>query len=98
MMIALLILAIVHPGRTLVGVDSHFPRKTRAEKRAEKATKKEEKLKKKNDRKLEKLESQIKKEELKMEKDERKARNKDQNYDAPRVEGGIREILPEYQV
>lgn len=40
MMVCLLILAVVHPGRTLVGPDSHFPKKTRAEKKAEKAEKK----------------------------------------------------------
>lgn len=43
MMVCLLALAIIHPGRTLVGPDSNLPRKTRAQKKAEKAEKKAEK-------------------------------------------------------
>lgn len=47
MMICLLILSIMHPGRTLVGPDSELPKKSRAEKKAEKAKKKAEKASKK---------------------------------------------------
>lgn len=47
MMIAALVLAIVHPGRFLVGPESEFPRKTRAEKKAAKREKKEAKAQKK---------------------------------------------------
>jgi hypothetical protein len=43
MMTALLILAIFHPGRTLVGPDSEFPKLSRKEKKALKAAKKEAK-------------------------------------------------------
>lgn len=47
MMTAILLLAIIHPGRILVGPESEFPRKTRAEKKAEKRAKKEAKASKK---------------------------------------------------
>jgi hypothetical protein len=40
MMVALLILAIVYPGRTLQGPGSEFPKMTRAEKKAAKAARK----------------------------------------------------------
>ncbi|KAI9754743.1 MAG: hypothetical protein M1815_005442 [Lichina confinis] len=43
MMVALLILVIIHPGRTLVGPDSSFPRLSRKEKKAIKKEKKEAK-------------------------------------------------------
>lgn len=47
MMICLLILSIMHPGRMLFGPDSELPKKSRAEKKAEKARKKAEKASKK---------------------------------------------------
>jgi hypothetical protein len=50
MMVALLILAIWHPGRSLVGPDSQFPKETKAEKKAERAAKKEAKRMKKSGR------------------------------------------------
>ena len=43
MMVALLILAIFHPGRYLVGPDSEFPKISRKEKKALKIARKEEK-------------------------------------------------------
>lgn len=43
MMVCLLVLGIMHPGRTLVGSDSNLPKKTRTEKKAEKAEKKAKK-------------------------------------------------------
>lgn len=39
MMICLVLLAIMHPGRALVGMDSELPRMTRAEKKAAKEAK-----------------------------------------------------------
>jgi hypothetical protein len=89
MMVALLILAIWHPGRTLVGPDSEFPRKTRAEKKAEKQAKKEEKRRKKHQRELENIELKVKKQELKMKKDERKSRRKNRTRDFGEVQEGI---------
>ena len=47
MMVALLVLAIFHPGRYLQGPGSEFPHLTRAEKKAAKRAKKEEKTNKK---------------------------------------------------
>jgi hypothetical protein len=41
------LLNIIHPGRVLVGSESEFPRKTRAEKRAAKEAKKRAKEEKK---------------------------------------------------
>lgn len=41
MMVCFLLLAIMHPGRFLVGPDSEIPKKTRKEKKAEKKAKKE---------------------------------------------------------
>ena len=43
MMVCLLLLAIVHPGRSLQGPDSEFPKKSRKEKKAAKQAKKDEK-------------------------------------------------------
>lgn len=43
MMVALLLLAIFHPGRYLVGPESEFPRLSRKEKKAAKKEKKEAK-------------------------------------------------------
>lgn len=43
MMVCFLLLALMHPGRALVGPDSELPRKSRAEKKADKSAKKEEK-------------------------------------------------------
>ena len=51
MMAALLILAIFHPGRYLVGPDSEFPRLSRKEKKAAKQEKKAAKQEKKEARK-----------------------------------------------
>jgi hypothetical protein len=48
MMIAILLLAVLHPGYVLVGPGAEFPRKTRAEKKAEKRAKKAEKRAKKD--------------------------------------------------
>jgi hypothetical protein len=92
MVVALLILAIFHPGRSLVGPDSHFPRKTREEKKADKEAKKEEKQRKKHQREVENIELKTKKEELKMKKDERKARKKNKSYDVQRVDEGVMEL------
>jgi hypothetical protein len=53
MMIALLLLAIWHPGRTLVGPDSEFPKKTKktkAEKKAAKAEKERLRLERKDEK------------------------------------------------
>lgn len=44
MMIALLILAIWHPGRYMIGPESEFPKKSRKEKKKEKQEKKQQKL------------------------------------------------------
>jgi hypothetical protein len=44
MLLALLILALFHPGRFLVGPDSEFPKLTRADKRALKEQRKAEKV------------------------------------------------------
>lgn len=44
MMACLLLLSIMHPGRILAGPGSDFPKKTRAERKAEKAEKKAQKL------------------------------------------------------
>lgn len=43
MCLALLVLAVGHPGRTLIGPDSEFPHLTRKEKKAAKAAAKAEK-------------------------------------------------------
>lgn len=53
MMIALLIIAIYHPGRYLVGPESEFPKKSRKQRKAEKAEKKEAKRNKKETEKEE---------------------------------------------
>ncbi|KAF8817168.1 hypothetical protein BYT27DRAFT_7237618 [Phlegmacium glaucopus] len=55
MAIALFIMCISHPGRTLIGPDSEFPKVTRKEKKAAKAAKKAEKLELKAAKKVEKL-------------------------------------------
>lgn len=47
MCLSLLVMAIGHPGRTLVGPDSEFPHLTRKEKKAAKAAAKMDKLEKK---------------------------------------------------
>lgn len=47
MMVALLLLAIYHPGRYLVGPESEFPRVSREEKKARKREKKAAKLEEK---------------------------------------------------
>jgi hypothetical protein len=52
MMIAIVILAIWHPGRTLLGPESVFPKLTRKEKKAMKKAKKEEKAARKMEKKL----------------------------------------------
>lgn len=57
MMVCLLILTIMHPGRILAGPESDFPKKTRAEKKAEKAQKKADKAEKKAQKKAQKLEA-----------------------------------------
>lgn len=54
MMVAILILALIHPGRALVGAESEFPKVSRKEKRAEKKAKKAEKKAAKEGRKAEK--------------------------------------------
>lgn len=41
MMVCFLLLAIMHPGRALVGPDSELPKKTRAEKKADKKARKD---------------------------------------------------------
>ncbi|KAK4997654.1 hypothetical protein LTR28_013910 [Elasticomyces elasticus] len=46
-MLAILVLVIWHPGRTLVGPDSEFPRLSRAEKKALKLGKREMKAREK---------------------------------------------------
>jgi Na+-transporting methylmalonyl-CoA/oxaloacetate decarboxylase gamma subunit len=46
MMLAILILAIWHPGQVLVGPESEFPKMTRKEKMAAKAAEKAEKAEK----------------------------------------------------
>ncbi|KAI1454697.1 RTA1 like protein-domain-containing protein [Annulohypoxylon moriforme] len=51
MMLALLVLLIWHPGRTLVGASSEFPRKSRAEKKMEKQERKAAKKQAKFDKK-----------------------------------------------
>lgn len=43
MALALYIMSLVHPARTLVGPDSEFPKLTRAEKKLAKQMKKDEK-------------------------------------------------------
>jgi hypothetical protein len=55
MMFCIIVLSVYHPGRYLVGPDSKFPKKTRAEKKAEKQAKKEAKRAKKEQKKAEKL-------------------------------------------
>jgi hypothetical protein len=55
MFFACLIMNIFHPGRYLVGPESEFPRKTRAEKKAEKAKKKQEKRENKEQKKQAKI-------------------------------------------
>jgi hypothetical protein len=55
MFIACLVLNIWHPGRFLVGPESEFPRKTRAQKKAEKAEKKRLKQEAKEMKKAEKV-------------------------------------------
>jgi len=51
MFLALFLMNITHPGRTLVGPDSEFPKKTRQERKEEKRAKKEAKNAKKEARK-----------------------------------------------
>jgi len=51
MMVCLLLLAIIHPGRSLQGPDSEFPKKSRKEKKAEKQAKKDEKAMRKEAKK-----------------------------------------------
>lgn len=51
MMVAILILAVIHPGRYLVGPESEFPKKSRKERKAEKKAKKAEKQAAKAERK-----------------------------------------------
>jgi RTA1 like protein len=64
MMVAILALAVVHPGRTLMGPESEFPRISRKERKAlkkdKKAAKKEQRLARKEGRKGEKTTSSIK--------------------------------------
>jgi hypothetical protein len=62
MWVALVLWNVWHPGKILVGPDSEFPTKSRAQKRgekaekkAEKALKKEEKAQKKRDKKMDKM-------------------------------------------
>ena len=69
MMLAILILAVFHPGRTLVGVDSEFPRLTRKEKKAIKKAKKDAK----------KADKEAKKEEKAAKKAEKVARKEKSN-------------------
>jgi hypothetical protein len=45
---------IYHPGRVLVGPESSFPKRTKAEKREEKQRKKEEKQRKKEEKQMRK--------------------------------------------
>lgn len=54
MILALLIIAVWHPGHTLVGPDSEFRRKTRPEKKAAKKARKEENERRKEEKKMEK--------------------------------------------
>jgi len=51
MMVCLLLLAIIHPGRSLQGPDSRFPKKSRKEKKAAKQAKKDEKAMRKEAKK-----------------------------------------------
>lgn len=51
MMVALLILAVLHPGRYLIGPESEFPRLSRKEKKALKEEKKAQKQEKKEAKK-----------------------------------------------
>ena len=53
MFLALLIMNITHPGRTLIGPDSEFPRKTRQQKKEEKRIKKEQKRIEKEQKRME---------------------------------------------
>jgi hypothetical protein len=87
MMVALLVLAIFHPGRYLIGPESSFPRKTRAEKKAEKATKKETKAQKKSDKKDAKIELKNRKEQLKVDKTVRDSYRSHRDWDAERSIG-----------
>jgi hypothetical protein len=74
MMLAILVLAIIHPGRTLIGPESEFTRISRKERKAakkekkaakveEKAAKKKQKQAKKEGRRSEKTVSPIEKRE-----------------------------------
>ncbi|KAL2132508.1 hypothetical protein VTI74DRAFT_3727 [Chaetomium olivicolor] len=73
MMVALLILAIFHPGRFLVGPDSEFPRVSRKEKKARKREKKN----------AERLEKEAKKQ-AKRDRRRRKSGVEDEGYRLPR--------------
>ncbi len=61
MMVALLILAVTHPGRYLVGVESEFPRLSRKEKKARKQEKKAARRQEKEARKWAKVERRMNK-------------------------------------
>lgn len=54
MFVALLLLNILHPGKILVGAESEFPKKTKAEKKAAKEQKKAAKAEKKEAQKARK--------------------------------------------
>jgi hypothetical protein len=73
MMLALLLLAAVHPGRTLVGPDAEFPKKSRADKRADKAEKRRRKEEDKRAKGERKHEGEMRREEVRLAKAMRKA-------------------------
>lgn len=87
MMVALLLLAVFHPGRYLIGPESSFPRKTRAEKKAEKAAKKEAKAQKKRDKTDAKIELKTRKQELKDNKKIKESYQNHRDWDAERNVG-----------
>ncbi|KAJ7282298.1 RTA1 like protein-domain-containing protein [Mycena rebaudengoi] len=55
MFIALALWNVWHPGKVLIGPDSEFPKRSRAQKRAEKAQKKEAKAQRKSDKKMDRM-------------------------------------------
>lgn len=59
MMVALLILAVIHPGRYLVGPENEFPRLSRKEKKARKQEKKAAQRQEKEARKRAKVEKNM---------------------------------------
>ena len=59
MMVALLILAVIHPGRYLAGPESEFPRLSRKEKKARKQDKKAAQRQEKEARKQAKTEKKM---------------------------------------